>query len=607
MAFYDQLWYCNFGNGTSTGYYAVTVRPQNTAVAAGVVRRQFTAPAVGSERCFVCIVAGTTANTTDATWVLTRGAKTTDGTATWQECTGASAVNGDLTNTPTWAAAKAINTAVSLGAIIQRNNGASYWICSTAGNSGASEPAWANNTAGTTQTDSTVTWTCLGVVGNFTGGSAPHARLGNACTSTWFVAGNTVYVADNHAETSTVSITITPVSTTALTKILCHNHSGSYPPASGDIMTGATISTTAVLAHINFTGQGSFYLYGLTFRAGVGVSTGATNVTLGAASSTPHWHYYDNCSFQALDTTATSGTVGVNAVGAHTFIIFNNTTVKFGNTTGFIGCYGGYFIWQNTGQVLASGSSIPGTLIKFNSDTRVTFAMIFEALDLSQVSGSLFVNTNSAIGSLVIKDCKLHASATVTTPTNTGMVVQLIRSDSVATAYKSTLYAYEGTETTETSLTRVGGAVDPAGQAQARKIVTTTNAQWLRPFQAEPYAIWNTVTGATVTVTVYGTINAGAVPNNDDIWIEVCFLGSGSQPLGTIVTTTKANLLASNAAVASDGSSWNGGGSGAGWSPFKLVATLSSPQPGMVGYIDVRVRAAKASTTYYIDPKIDLT
>ena len=174
------------------------------------------------------------------------------------------------------------------------------------------------------------------------------------------------------------------------------------------------------------------------------------------------------------------------------------------------------------------------------------------------------------------------------------MTVQLVRSDSGATAYKSARYQYEGTETTETSITRVGGASDPTGQAQSRKIVTTANSQWLRPFKAEPYAIWNAVTGANVTVTVCGTVNAGALPNNDDIWMDVEYLGSSASPLGTIVNTTKANLLAANAAVASDGSTWNGGGSGAGWSPFKLVATLSSPQPGMAGYIHVRVRRRQA-------------
>ena len=38
---------------------------------------------------------------------------------------------------------------------------------------------------------------------------------------------------------------------------------------------------------------------------------------------------------------------------------------------------------------------------------------------------------------------------------------------------------------------------------------------------------------------------------------EVEYLGSATSPLGNIVTTTKANLLAANAAVASDGSTWN--------------------------------------------------
>ena len=225
MAFYDTTWYCNAGDQSTTGYYAISKRPQNTAVVAGQLCRQFTAPAVGSERVFICIVAGTTANVTDATWVLTRGAKTTDGTATWQECTGASAVNGDLADTPNWTAAKAIG-APTLGAIIQRNSGASYWICSTAGTMGASEPAWPNNTAGTTQADGTTTWTSLGGVGNFTGGQAPHARLANACVSTWFAAGNTVYIGDNHAESQATTITISPASTGTVGKIICHNHSG---------------------------------------------------------------------------------------------------------------------------------------------------------------------------------------------------------------------------------------------------------------------------------------------------------------------------------------------------------------------------------------------
>jgi hypothetical protein len=600
VAFYDTTFYCNAGDQSTTGHYAVAKRPQNTAVVAGQLCRQFTAPAVGSERVFVCIVAGTTANVTDATWVLTRGAKTTDGTATWQECTGMAAVNGDLTNTVNWTQAKAIG-APTLGAIIQRNNGASYWICTTAGSMGASEPAWPNNTAGTTQADGTTTWTCLGAVGNFTKGAAPHARLANACAVSWFAVGNTIYVGDNHAESQATTITITPLANQAtMGRIVCHNHSGSYPPAATDLATTATISTTAA-ASINFNPTGTFYVYGLTFIAGVGQSTGAV------IQLTPSnvFYYFDNCTFKIATTASAGAAIGVSTSAAGN-VFWNNCQVSFGNAAQYIVPEIVNFTWANTGQVLASGSTVPTNLVGQSAGSFLSNVTL-EALDLSQVTSVFGMPTNVSQGNWVAKDCKLNASATFATPLNTGQAVQYIRADSGVTAYKSARYLYEGTETTETSITRIGGAVDAAGQAQSRKIVTTSNPQWLRPFKAEPYAIWNPTTGADVTVTVFGTINAGALPNNDDIWLEVEYLGSSSVPIGTIVASTKANLLAANAAVSSDGSTWNGGGSGAGWSPFKLTITLSSPQPGMAGYLHARVRAAKPSTTVYIDPKIVLT
>jgi hypothetical protein len=604
VALYDTVWYCNAGNQSTTGYYAVAKRPQNTAVVAGQIVRQFTAPAVGSERCFICIVAGTTANTTDATWTLTRGAKTTDGTATWQECTGASAVNGDATNTPTWAAARAINFNPTLGAIIKRNNGASYWICSTAGGMGVSEPAWANDTAGTTQTDNTVTWTCLGVVGNFSGGGAPHARVASAFTVNWFASGNTLYVGDNHAESQATAITITPSGSTAsVGRMLCHNHSGSYPPAASDLTTGATITTTASVSITFNPSNMSFYVYGIAFQASVGAATAAGFIILTLTNS---FVYFDNCVFKLASTNATASTVQVNTTSADV-VIWNNCTVSFGNVSNYIETGTGFFTWQNTSQVLVSGSVVPTGFIGLSASGR--FAVVtLEALDLSQLTGNL---NNQPVafqmGSLTVKDCKLNASMTILTPVSYGQTIQLIRSDSSGTAYKSARYHYDGTETTETSITRVGGASDPSGQAQSRKIVTTANSQWHRPFQAEPYATWNPTTGSNVTVTVCGTVNAGALPNNDDIWLEVEYLGNASFPTGSIVTTTKASTLAANAAVASDSSSWNGGGSGAGWTPFKLVATLSSPQPGLAGILEARVRVAKPSTTYYLDPVVTLS
>jgi hypothetical protein len=547
MAYYDLVWYCNAGDQSTTGYYAVSKRPQNAAVAAGQLVRQFTAPTVGNERVFVCIVAGTTANVTDATWVLTRGAKTTDNTVTWMEVTGIAAVNGDATNTVTWSAARVINTSATLGTIIKRNNGASYWICTTAGSLGTSEPAWPNDTAGTTQADGTTTWTCLGVVGNFTGGQAPHARLANVFGTSWFAIGNTVYVGDNHAESQASAITITPISAATpyqTNSIICHNHSGPYPPTSPT--TGATVTATASSnVTISQTG-GCTYVYGIAFSSAnyLSLAQGASN-----------WSYYDNCVFKETG----SGQYILLSSNSVNALIWNNCKVFFGGTSNYIDTQNlQQFIWQNTGPILAAGSAVPTALLGADTGNRLNNVTL-EALDLSQLTGNLLgYPVTYQFANIVVKDCKLNAAMTIGPPQAFGQIAQLVRSDSSGTGYKSARYLYEGTETTETAITRVGGAVDPTGQAQSRKIVTTANINWLRPFKAEPYAIWNPTTAANVTVTVYGTINAGALPNNDDIWLEVEYLGSSASPLGTFVTTTKANVLAANAAVASDGSTWNG-------------------------------------------------
>ena len=594
MAFYDLVWYCNAGNQSTTGYYAVALRPQNAAATAGQLVRQFTAPAVNSERVFVCIVAGTTANTTDAAWTTTRGAKTTDGTATWMECTGVAALNGDITNTVNWTAAKAIGTP-SLGTVIKRNNGASYQICTTAGTLGAAEPSF-SDTAGVTtaETSATTVWTSLGVVGNWTTkGAAPHARMTAAAAANWFAAGNTIYVGDNHAETAAALTQFNPTgSATTIGKFICHDHTGSYPPTSANLMTTATITAASGNSILLFNGtpSGSYYLYGLTFSV--------NGTTFSFNSGPPGVVVLERCSLQF---TSAAGVISLNA---NIYFLFNNTTVKFGGVAQSLSVNAGVFVWQNTSPVLAAGSTVPTNLIVTNN---TTCNVVLEALDLSQVTSIVSPSISSVLPVVTVRDCVLNAALTAIVPTSLGSMFQFVRSDSAATAYKSSRYEYEGTETTETSITRVGGASDPAGQAQSRKIVTTANSQWLRPFKAEPYAIWNPVTGANVTVTVYGTVNAGALPNNDDIWMEVEYLGSSSSTLGTIVNTTKANLLAANAAVASDSSTWNGGGSGAGWSPFKLTTTLSSPQLGMAGYIHVRVKAAKSSATYYIDPQIGLS
>ena len=44
------------------------------------------------------------------------------------------------------------------------------------------------------------------------------------------------------------------------------------------------------------------------------------------------------------------------------------------------------------------------------------------------------------------------------------------------------------------------------------------------------------MTGSNVTVTLAGIANLATIPNNDDVWIEVYYMGLAAAPLGSFVT-----------------------------------------------------------------------
>lgn len=570
---------------SATGWWAVSKWAANTSYAAGALVRQNAIPAVNSERVFVCVVAGTSHATTEPTWVLTRGAKTTDNTVTWQECTGIAALNGDLTNTPNWTGIK--NTAITLGQVIQRNSGASYQICTTAGTAGnGSEPSF-SNTAGTTAADNTVTWTSLGVVGNFTGWQAPHARLANAFASTWGQVGNAFFIADNSAEVQSTAITLTSPGTLASPcNVYCVDHTLSVPPAV--TTTGASI---AMNTSGNFGGGGVAVFVGLTINYG-GSGSGTTNLRPNASGY--FWKFING----AINSQTTGANSGILMVGASGTLWLYNTTVSFGASSGtFITLANGEFIWEST--LSAVQGSAPTSLFGTSNSTNAVCRC--KGVDFSALgSGKTLVVAPTALQKYSFVDCKLGASVTVAgTPTVAGACIDLIRGDSSATNYRHERYTYQGTQTVETTIVRTGGASDGTTSA-SWKVVTTANSKWIAPFESLPVTIWNDSTSAITTLTFYGTTTGGGVPNNDDIWAEVEYLGSSLTPLGSIIATTKASNLAAAAATnnSSDGSTWGGGGAGNG---FKIVVPTFTP--GQKGPINIVIKVAKASSTYYIDPR----
>lgn len=570
----------------SVGYTAVTAWVVGTVTAAGVFVRA-TAPAVDSERVFICIIAGTTNATTQPTWVTTRGARTTDNTVTWQECTGLAGVNGDITNTPSWAQLKAITSTGVIGQLIKNNAATHLFIMSVAGTIGGSEPSF-STTTGATTVDNGATWTCIGAVGAFTGNQAPHARLRTALAANWAAADNDVYIKSSHAETTSGAITYSAAASTSAApmRILCHN-GAAYPPVAGNLTTGATLTSTAASITISI----SAYFEGLTFTT-PGAGTGFL------INSTNFYAQFRNCVFSHANSGSTTIQFG-SASGTGGFIELDNCSCNFGNIANNIGFLQATVIWKNSTFFFA-GSTIPTTLISFNSTVAHTY-LEMRGVDLSAAGSgkTLFGAVANLSGLFRLVECKLNASVTVAaTPSIPLYRYELINCDSGATNYRNEIYDYTGTLTTELTIVLTGGAVNGVTPI-AWKIVTTANCQFTYPFECFPISIWNATTGSPKTLTIQGIWGGGAVPNNDDIWVEVEYLGSSTSPVTSFISDAKATVLTTG--VGQDAGTGTWGGS---TTKFALAVTFT---PQLAGVVMARVKAGAAAATFYIDPKIVLT
>jgi hypothetical protein len=348
-------------------------------------------------------------------------------------------------------------------------------------------------------------------------------------------------------------------------------------------------------------------------------------------------------------------TIGTGSLNAgEVFLI--NTTVQFSAATDGIKLLACNLFWRNTASALISGT-LPTTL--FGTPQYGGLAVL-EGVDLSALGSGKTLVSNSTVGGVAFYfiNCKLGASVAIGgAGGGPGALVDVVCSDSSGTNYAQQRSRYEGTLIHETTIIRTGGASDGT-TGISWNIATISNARWTMPFEAFPISVWNTTTGANRTVTLYGVWNAAALPNNDDIWFDVEYFGASGSPLASIGSGTKSNGLATGSAQTADSSAWDslvaarqnshaystgnvikvasnpgrifwctaGGGSSAGSEPagyasavdggsvtdsgvtfragvrFSMAVTLSAPQPQLVGYLRAIVKAAKASTTFYVDP-----
>lgn len=613
---------------------------------------------IGNARTFVATQSSTgTTGSTEPSWSITKGAATTDNTVTWIECTGQSAVNGDMTNTPRSSSVR--STAPGRGKIILNNAATHIFIQSSAGGTcGSGEPTYSTSSVGSTTTDNTVIWTYIGT--SFSSWAAPFAFLAYAFGTSWAAAGDSVFIGDDHSEvvSYTTGAGISAAGTGASPNFIYSiDHTVSLPVSSTGLKFGALISYTGPGLTINGGASGAnTYFFGITFSSGTGSSTTQLSIAFGGVAS---WNKFENCLLK-LNTTSSSALISTGFTSTST-LEFSNTAVQFGAAGQSIRALSlGKFIWRNTGNAVLG--TAPTALFTASSNG----ITLVEGVDLSGATNTIVgAGTSTTMGGLFyLENCKIAGGATIAaTPVNMGgPFVDALQCSSSATSYVQRRYLYQGTLTEETTVIRTTGASDGTNGI-SWKIATTANAKWYSPFESFNVAVWNDVTGTNRVVTMCGIWNSAGLPNNDDIWLDVCYLGSSGSTLGSWATSTKASNLATGSAVTADSTSaWdsvattrqnshayalgdvikvasNSGriffcttaGTTAGSLPggyasavdggsvtdntavfragmrFSLGLTLSSPKPQLVGYLEPYVKVAKVSSTFYIDPVVTLS
>ena len=402
------------------------------------------------------------------------------------------------------------------------------------------------------------------------------------------VAGDTLYVAHDHSESTASAITLTSSGTVSNpTKVICVNRAGSVPPVSADRRTTAQVATTGA-SNINIAG---FTHYdGIIFVAGS--STGVAN--LSPQTTGGGWNRFDNCSLRIGATGV--GTIQLIAAGA--YVELNNTTASFSATNQKF-TVAEVLKWRNTPAALLG--IIPTPLFNPSSSSGGEVECI--GVDFSAAgSGKTLCGALASCTGLKYRfiDCKLDAAVTkASVPLSHGSTeVDFIRSGSSGVNYTVFRQRISGTLDEETTIVRTGGASDGTTPI-AWKVITTANCNYSMPFECPTIAIWNDTTGSSVTATVEGIWGGGAVPNDDEIWLDLEYLGDASSPQGSFINDGKVDLLASAAGQASSTETWGGS-----TTKFKLAVTFT---PQQKGWIYARVKCAKASSTFYIDPLVTLT
>ena len=485
-----------------------------------------------------------------------------------------------------------------------------------------------------------------------------YANLTSAYTGV--TAGDTIYVAHDHAESQATAMTLTsPGTPSNLVRVICQNRS------TGIVATTASIATTG---SVSMTLNGSAYYYGITFSASTSGTT--PGLTIGSAASFNATHIFDSCKLQ-IGTTGTSGFMYLGQTGSPgntaCKVMLSNTQLRFNSTSQslYIARSNGTRVtWRDTPSAISTSGSIPTTLFKYISGVGNLSGpqgqVLLENIDLSALtSGQTLFADMQYNTRFVLKRVRLGSSVNIVdaATANSNGIIILMDSGTSGGTPRNEKYNRQGYVVQDRTIEKTNGSLDKYGLV-SKKITTTAFTSWFDPFETLPWTVWNTSTGTSNTITVHGIFNSTVLPNNDEIWISADYLNTAN-PDGITAKSTIADPIAANTTLLTDTSSWDSGVisrvNSTVYALNDVVKTASNPgriffcttagtsntiepagyttavdgsvitdgtatftagmrfkmsttfNAGQVGSIFLKVHVAKASNTYYIDQNAVIT
>jgi hypothetical protein len=406
-----------------------------------------------------------------------------------------------------------------------------------------------------------------------------------------FAAGDRMFVSSDHAETQTTATTYGSGGAAAsysLGQVLSVNRAGSVPPASADLVAGASITGTG--AAITMEGQFPLYHYGITYAC-----SGVTGIAISSVGFKSH--YLDTCRLYLSGAGSSASKVLANA---HTTLVLNNSTVQFANAGQFISCGAGLMelVWLNTLSAIAG--SVPSAQLFSGLALATSMSVTARGVDLSAVT-TVLVSQANAGGKYLFDSCRIASGVTRYSNagvTNTRDLVELINCYD-GTNIINESYQPSGAVTTERTITLSGGATDDVG-VFSHKLVSGTNVdKMVNPLLGFWMDVENTAVGSSKTATV--EIISSLTLNDDDISLLLEYQGTSGSSLASFANTLPANVLTTNAAVTASTATWNS--SPATPVAQKLQVTFT---PQVAGRVRGLVRLGKASTTVYVNPVVTI-